>query len=83
MDLIVELKITNISDWIAIQPLLQRLKIPFVQRTVPKEVEQTAVASDAGVEALLALQRESSAFFLSPYDSEEAAETLLKLLKSN
>ena len=31
MDLIVELKITNLSDWAIIQPLLKRLKINFVQ----------------------------------------------------
>ena len=32
MDLIIELKITNLSDWAIIQPLLKRLKISFVQK---------------------------------------------------
>jgi hypothetical protein len=83
MDLIVELKITNLSDWTAIQPLLQRLKIPFVQKVVPKEVEQTAAASDAGAEALLALQRESPAFVWSPYDAFEAEKSLSLLIENN
>ena len=39
-DLIVELKITNLNDWAIIQPLLQRLKITFVQ----KETQQTFIA---------------------------------------
>ena len=32
MDLIIELKIKNLSDWAIIQPLLKRLKISFIQK---------------------------------------------------
>ena len=45
MDLIVELKITNISDWAIIQPLLKRLKIHFVQ----KDTEQTSMVGESAV----------------------------------
>lgn len=83
MDLIIELKITNIADWAIIQPLLKRLKISFVQKIPQKEILVTPSVNEENRDLLLALQRESSAFFLSPYDSDEAAETLLKLLKNN
>ena len=46
MDLIIELKIKNLSDWAIIQPLLKRLKISFVQKPIQKEVEQNQMASE-------------------------------------
>jgi hypothetical protein len=81
MDLIVELKITNISDWAAIQPLLHRLKIPFVQRTSLREVAQIPDAIDADAAALLALQRESPAFVWSPYGSDDAEKRFCNFSK--
>ncbi len=45
MDLIIELKITNLSDWAIIQPLLKRLKITFVQ----KDTEQTSIVREPAV----------------------------------
>lgn len=45
MDLIIELKITNISDWAIIKPLLQRLKIPFIQ----KETEQVSTLGESSI----------------------------------
>jgi hypothetical protein len=83
MDLIVELKITNIGDWAIIRPLLQRLKIPFVQKIGQKKIEETQLVDDAGAQTLLALQSESPAFVWSPYDSDEAETALLQLLKTN
>jgi hypothetical protein len=41
--MVIELKITNLSDWAIIQPLLQRLKIAFVQ----KDIGQTSVAEES------------------------------------
>jgi hypothetical protein len=43
--MIIELKITNLSDWAIIQPLLNRLKIAFVQ----KEEEQVFSMEEAAV----------------------------------
>lgn len=40
MDLIIELKIKNPSDWAMLQPLLKRLKIRFIQKN---EVSQQSV----------------------------------------
>jgi hypothetical protein len=34
MDLVVELKINNLSDWAIIERLLKRLKVNFVQKAV-------------------------------------------------
>lgn len=45
MDLIIELKITNINDWAIIRPLLQRLKIHFVQ----KDTEQTSILGESTI----------------------------------
>lgn len=59
MDVVVELKITNPSDWAIIERLLKRLKISFVQKIVtpqhkPKEqtvLEELNALLDAGVDA--------------------------------
>jgi hypothetical protein len=70
MSLIIELKISNLNDWIIIQPLLKRLKIPFVQ----KQVEQ-------GVDFPLEIIEDETIW--SPYDSFDAAATLLQAIESN
>ena len=83
MDLIIELKITNIADWAIIQPLLKRLKISFVQKIPQKEIPITPSVNEGDRDLLLALQRESPAFVWSPYGSDEAETALLELLKNN
>lgn len=83
MDLIIELKITNLGDWAIIQPLLKRLKISFVQKSLQKEIEpitQKQIADDADVHLI---QGESKAIVWSPYDSYDAADVLLQALKNN
>jgi hypothetical protein len=86
MDLIIELKITNISDWAIIKPLLQRLKIHFVQKTIQKEIEQSPsfVQTQTETNALLtSLQQQSPAEVWSPYDSHKAAKSLLQMLNNS
>ena len=85
MDLVIELKITNISDWAIIRPLLQRLKIHFVQKTVQKESEQSLpfVQTQTETHLLNSLQELSPAEVWSPYDSHKAAESLLQLLNNS
>ena len=86
MDLIIELKITNLSDWAIIQPLLKRLKISFVQKPVQKVIEQNQLASEPPVhysDASTAFQQESQTPIWSPYDSYDAAEILLQAMKNN
>jgi hypothetical protein len=63
MNLVIELNINNLSDWAIIKPLLERLKIKFVQKNEQKqapalpETENTALLNDlysmldAGVDA--------------------------------
>jgi hypothetical protein len=46
------------------------------------EFEIPLPQNEENSDLLLALQRESPAFFLSPYDSDEAAFALLELLKT-
>ncbi len=84
MDLIIELKITNLGDWAIIQPLLKRLKIPFVQKPLQKEIEQLIVQKQVAndIDAQL-IQGESKAIVWSPYDAYVAADVLLKALKNN
>ena len=84
MDLIVELKITNLSDWAIIQPLLKRLKINFVQKTIQKESDQNLpfVQTQTAGNALLASLQQTPAEVWSPYDSHKAAESLLQLLNN-
>lgn len=84
MDLIVELKITNLSDWAIIQPLLKRLKINFVQKTIQKESEQKLPFGQTQPEenALLTSLQQTPAEVWSPYDSHKAAESLLQLLNN-
>jgi hypothetical protein len=41
--MVIELKITNLNDWAIIQPLLNRLKIAFVQ----KDIVQAPVAEES------------------------------------
>lgn len=85
MDLIIELRISNINDWAIIQPLLKRLKIHFVQKTIQKENDQSQSISDAqkDVDVLQALQQHAPAIVWSAYDSPKAAETLLQLLDNS
>ena len=86
MSLIVELKITNLSDWAIIQPLLKRLKISFVQKPIQKEVKQNQMASEPPVlysESSTVFQQESQTPIWSPYDSYDAAEILLNAMKNN
>ena len=86
MDLIIELKITNLSDWAIIQPLLKRLKISFVQKPIQKEIEQNQMASELAVlysESSTLFQQESETPIWSPYDSYDAAEILLNAMKNN
>lgn len=84
MDLIIELKITNISDWAIIKPLLQRLKIHFVQKTTVKESNQNLsfIQTETEANALMPLQQ-SPAEVWSPYDSHKAAESLLQMLNNS
>lgn len=37
MDLVIELKIKNLNDWTIIQPLLKRLRISFVQKSIESQ----------------------------------------------
>jgi hypothetical protein len=84
MDLIIELKIANVSDWAIIQPLLKRLKIPFVQKSFQKEIEQNPKIQNENLpDFSSSLQGESKAIAWSPYDSYDAAEVLLQALKNN
>jgi hypothetical protein len=85
MALIVELKITNLRDWAIIQPLLQRLKIHFVQKTIQKDNEQnlSIIETQKEDDALLTLQKQSPAIVWSAYDSPKAAETLMQLLENS
>jgi hypothetical protein len=83
MDLIIELKITNVSDWAIIQPLLKRLKIPFVQKTLPKETLLTAQKQVTTTTDAHLMQGESQAVVWSPYDAYDAADVLLQALKNN
>ena len=82
MDLIIELRISNVQDWAIIQPLLKRLKIHFVQRTIHKENDQSLPVSESqkDVDALQDLQQHTPATVWSAYDSPKAAHTLLQLL---
>jgi hypothetical protein len=58
MDLVVELKINNLSDWAIIERLLKRLKVNFVQKnvevpTISKEqtlIDEFYALLDAGVD---------------------------------
>jgi hypothetical protein len=86
--MVIELKITNLSDWAIIQPLLQRLKIAFVQ----KDSEHISVAEESvflykKTEITTPLTEKvpiqphivmEDAVIWSPYDAYEAAEILLK-----
>jgi hypothetical protein len=54
MDLIIELKIKNPTDWDIIQPLLQRLKISFTKKEV-RPIEITEPTIDAELQALQAM----------------------------
>ena len=85
MALIVELKITNLSDWAIIQPLLRRLKIHFVQKPLHPENEQSQPTQSETTEtdALRTLQQPFPATVWSAYDSPKAAETLLQLLENS
>jgi hypothetical protein len=84
MDLIIELKIANVSDWAIIKPLLKRLKIPFVQKSFQKEIEQNPKIQNENLPDFSpSLQGESKAIAWSPYDSYDAAEVLLQALKNN
>ncbi len=85
MDLIIELKITNVSDWAIIQPLLQRLKIHFVQKTALRENAkiQPLIDAQTEVDTLLTLQEHSPAIVWSAYDSPKAADSLLQLLNDS
>ena len=58
MDLIVELKITNLSDWAIIQPLLKRLKIAFVQ----KNTAQTSIVVEPKKETVSTLKPRHAGF---------------------
>ena len=60
MDLKIELKIKNTSDWAILQPLLERLKIRFTQKNeVPKQTIESPLSTldklnrllDEGVDA--------------------------------
>ncbi len=85
MDLIIELRISNINDWAIIQPLLKRLKIHFVQKTFQKQNDQSQSIPDVqkDVAVLQALQQHPPAIVWSAYDSPKAAETLLQLLDNS
>ncbi len=85
MTLVVELKITNLSDWAIIQPLLKRLKIHFVQKPLQRENEQFQSIDDTKTDTakLKTLQQPSPATVWSAYDSPKAAETLLQLLENS
>ena len=92
-DLIIELKITNLSDWAIIQPLLRRLKITFIQ----KETQQIFIAEPITaytqkervtefVEQPPISQSDTlveNAYIWSPYDAYDAAEVLLEAMKNN
>ena len=91
-DLIIELKITNLSDWAIIQPLLRRLKITFIQ----KETQQTFIAEpitaytqkERVIEFVEQPVNQSdtlveNAYIWSPYDAYDAAEVLLEAMKNN
>lgn len=87
--MIIELKITNLSDWAIIQPLLKRLKIPFVQ----KDTEQPFTAEESAIlykkkESDISLTKQpdilmENAVVWSPYDAYDAAEVLLEAMKNN
>lgn len=82
----IELKINNPQDWAIIRPLLQRLKIAFVE----KKEEQTAnveepntlyTNKDKKLEMLL--QSAEVAYVWSPYDAYEAADMLTEMLENH
>jgi hypothetical protein len=80
MDLIVELKITNLSDWIMLQPLLQRLQIAFVQKT---EIPPVSGVTNPSQTALFEDFQGKSIPIWSPYEAQDAAEILLQAMKNN
>ena len=50
MDLIIELKIKNPSDWAMLQPLLKRLKIRFTQKNeAPQQLIKEPVGNHTSV----------------------------------
>ena len=50
MDLIIELKIKNPSDWAMLQPLLKRLRIRFIQKNeVPQELVKEPIENPTSV----------------------------------
>ena len=80
MDVVVELKINNPSDWAIIERLLKRLKISFVKKNVahlhkPKEqtvLEELNALLDAGVDASyygdpIAFQRDTREDVVQPF----------------
>jgi hypothetical protein len=80
MDLIIELRISNISDWAIIQPLLKRLKIAFTQKSetaIPEPSSQ--MLTDVEKESLI--QSMNGGFVWSQYDAHEAADILSEILK--
>jgi hypothetical protein len=84
--MIVELKITNPSDWAIIQPLLKRLKIAFVEKeeslnNMAQKPDAVYYTKEQKLETLI--QSEETAYVWSPYDSFGAAEILLDALKKN
>ena len=91
-DLIVELKITNLSDWAIIQPLLQRLKITFVQKETPQTFIAEPIVAYTQKEHVTEFVEQpisqldtlvENTYIWSPYDAYDAAEVLLKAMKNN
>ena len=82
----IELKINNPQDWAVLYPLLQRLKIAFIE----KHEEQTAIVEepktfyttkDKKLETIL--QSAEVAYIWSPYDAYEAADILADVLENH
>jgi hypothetical protein len=83
MDLVIELKISNPTDWAMLQHLLQRLKIPFVQKA-PAALPEIAVPARSPLFAPLSKGDQPSILDVwSPFDAYDAADVLLQAMKNN
>ncbi|MEO0041560.1 MAG: hypothetical protein RL329_1008 [Bacteroidota bacterium] len=83
MDLVIELKITNPTDWAMLQHLLQRLKIPFVQKGQNALHPSVITAPITPVTPFQTELLPQEVLVWSPYDAYDAADLLLETMKNN
>jgi hypothetical protein len=83
MDLVIELKISNPTDWAMLQHLLHRLKIPFVQK-VPTALPDSSISTIATqLPPFFKGEQPTIMDVWSPFDAYDAADILLQAMKTN